>query len=39
MLGRFREPPEQIEELIERAAGEAERLVEWIGTGEPSEAP
>ena len=38
VLGPFREPPDQVEELIDRAAGEAERLVEWIGTGEPSEA-
>jgi PTH1 family peptidyl-tRNA hydrolase len=38
VLGRFREAPEQVEELIERAAGEAERLVERIATGEQAEA-
>ncbi len=30
VLGRFREPREQVRELIERAAGEAERLVESL---------
>jgi peptidyl-tRNA hydrolase, PTH1 family len=30
VLSRFREPAEQVRELIERAAGEAERLVERI---------
>jgi PTH1 family peptidyl-tRNA hydrolase len=34
VLGRFREPPDQVEELIERAAGEAERLVETIASGQ-----
>jgi PTH1 family peptidyl-tRNA hydrolase len=30
VLSRFRESPEEVRELIERAAGEAERLVERI---------
>ena len=34
VLSRFREPREQVRELIDRAAGEAERLVERIGAGE-----
>ena len=38
VLGRFREPPEQVGELAERAAAEAERLVERIGAGEAEEA-
>lgn len=33
VLSRFREPPEEVEELIERAAGEAERLVEQLAVG------
>jgi len=32
VLGRFREPPEQVEELIGRAADEAERLVDQLGS-------
>jgi len=32
VLGRFREPREQVAELIERAAGETERLVEQLGS-------
>jgi len=32
VLGRFREPPAQVRELVERAAGEVERLV--LGEGE-----
>ena len=31
VLGRFREPREEVAELIERAAGEAERLVAELG--------
>lgn len=31
VLGRFREPREEVATLIERAAGEAERLVEKLG--------
>jgi len=33
VLGRFREPRSEVEELIGRAAGETERLVEEIGSG------
>ena len=33
VLGRFREPRAEVEELIRRAAEEAERLVEEIGSG------
>ena len=35
VLSRFREPREQVAELVERAAGEAERLVHRIAAGEP----
>jgi PTH1 family peptidyl-tRNA hydrolase len=38
VLSRFREPREQVAALVERAAGEAERLVERIAAGEPTEA-
>ena len=31
MLSRFREPAEQVRELIDRAAGETERLLERLG--------
>jgi PTH1 family peptidyl-tRNA hydrolase len=34
VLSRFREPKEEVAELIERAADEAERLVERIASGE-----
>ena len=34
VLSRFREPREEVEALIERAAEEAERLVERIAAGE-----
>lgn len=34
VLGRFSEPREKVEDLIARAAGEAERLVESIDSGE-----
>jgi hypothetical protein len=34
VLSRFREPKEQVAELIEHAADEAERLVERIASGE-----
>lgn len=34
VLGRFREPKAEVEGLIAGAAGEAERLVEQIGSGE-----
>jgi PTH1 family peptidyl-tRNA hydrolase len=33
VLSKFRESPEQVRELIERAAAEAERLVEQIAAG------
>jgi PTH1 family peptidyl-tRNA hydrolase len=33
VLSKFREPPEQVRKLIERAAAEAERLVEQIAAG------
>jgi PTH1 family peptidyl-tRNA hydrolase len=33
VLARFREPREQVAALIDRAAGEAERLVEELGSG------
>jgi PTH1 family peptidyl-tRNA hydrolase len=38
VLSRFREPREAVAELIERAADEAEQLVERIGSGETAEA-
>jgi PTH1 family peptidyl-tRNA hydrolase len=34
VLGRFRESQAEVEELVARAAGEAERLVEQIGSGD-----
>ena len=34
VLSRFREPTEEVRALIDRAAGEAERLVERIAAGE-----
>lgn len=34
VLGRFREPRSEVEELVGRAADEAERLVEEIGFGD-----
>jgi PTH1 family peptidyl-tRNA hydrolase len=34
VLSRFREPADQVGELVERAAGEAQRLVERIAAGE-----
>jgi peptidyl-tRNA hydrolase, PTH1 family len=34
VLGRFREPKAEVEELVSRAAEEAERLVERIGSGD-----
>lgn len=37
VLGRFAEPAEEVEELIERAADEAERLVSRIEAGEETE--
>ena len=37
VLSRFREPREEVAALIDRAAGEAERLVEKISAGEPAE--
>jgi PTH1 family peptidyl-tRNA hydrolase len=37
VLSKFRESPEQVRELIERAADEAERLVEEIGAGQEAE--
>ncbi|MEK6276555.1 MAG: aminoacyl-tRNA hydrolase [Actinomycetota bacterium] len=38
VLSRFREPRDDVRELIERAAAEAERLVERISAGEGIEA-
>lgn len=38
VLSRFRETREEVGELIERAADEAERLVEKIAAGEPDPA-
>ena len=38
VLSRFREPRQAVAELIERAADEAEQLVERIGSGETAEA-
>jgi PTH1 family peptidyl-tRNA hydrolase len=34
VLGRFREPRDEVAALVERAAGEAERLVEKLGSEE-----
>lgn len=34
VLSRFREPAAEVEELVERACGEVERLVERIAAGE-----
>jgi peptidyl-tRNA hydrolase, PTH1 family len=34
VLGRFREPKGEVEELVSRAAEEAERLVERLGSGD-----
>jgi peptidyl-tRNA hydrolase, PTH1 family len=34
VLGRFREPREEVESLVGRAADEAERLVQRLGSGE-----
>jgi PTH1 family peptidyl-tRNA hydrolase len=36
VLSRFREPPDEVAGLIERAAEETERLVEQIATGAPA---
>jgi PTH1 family peptidyl-tRNA hydrolase len=36
VLGRFREPREQVADLIQRAADEAERLIEEIAGGDPA---
>jgi PTH1 family peptidyl-tRNA hydrolase len=33
VLARFREPRQEVEGLVDRAAGEAERLVEQLGSG------
>lgn len=38
VLSRFREPRDEVAELIDRAAGEAERLVERIAAGQAAEA-
>ena len=35
VLSRFRESPDEVRELIERSAGEAERLVEQIAAEQP----
>jgi PTH1 family peptidyl-tRNA hydrolase len=37
VLSRFRESPEQVAELIDRACGEAERLLEQIASSEHEE--
>jgi PTH1 family peptidyl-tRNA hydrolase len=37
VLSRFRESPDQVRELIERSAAEAERLVEQIAAGSDAE--
>jgi PTH1 family peptidyl-tRNA hydrolase len=37
VLSKFRESPEEVRELIERAADEAERLVERIAAGQSEE--
>jgi PTH1 family peptidyl-tRNA hydrolase len=37
VLSKFRESPEEVRELIDRAADEAERLVEQIGAGQSEE--
>jgi peptidyl-tRNA hydrolase, PTH1 family len=37
VLSKFRQSPEEVRELIERAADQAERLVEQIGAGEAAE--
>ncbi len=37
VLSRFRETAGEVEELVERACGEAERLVEGIAAGEAEE--
>jgi PTH1 family peptidyl-tRNA hydrolase len=34
VLGRFREPPAEVEDLVERAATETERLIERLASGE-----
>jgi PTH1 family peptidyl-tRNA hydrolase len=41
VLGRFREPRDEVEALIDQSAAEAERLVERIASGEaqPAEEP
>jgi PTH1 family peptidyl-tRNA hydrolase len=33
VLGRFREPREEVAALVERATGETERLIEKLGSG------
>jgi PTH1 family peptidyl-tRNA hydrolase len=37
VLGKFREPPAEVEDLIERSATETERLVERIASGDDDE--
>jgi len=37
VLGKFREPASEVEDLVDRAATEAERLVERIASGEDDE--
>jgi peptidyl-tRNA hydrolase, PTH1 family len=34
VLGRFREPPAEVEDLVERAATETERLIERLASGD-----
>ena len=37
VLGRFREPAEEVEDLVDRAATETERLVERLASGDDDE--
>jgi PTH1 family peptidyl-tRNA hydrolase len=37
VLGKFREPPAEVEDLVDRAATETERLVERIASGDDDE--
>jgi peptidyl-tRNA hydrolase len=39
VLSRFREPRDQLAELVERAAGEAERLIQRIAADEQASRP
>ena len=37
VLGKFREPPAEVEDLVDRSATETERLVERIASGDDDE--